>query len=119
MSSGSTYCRHISVTVMKTCCHSPTARKIHTQFQIECFNEQKQPTGFKYNMCCFHKQLELEDKPDLDGNSALLGDHLLLLALFALMEKLGGDVISGPSGSEVSERGLAYKKTWHGMCHFI
>lgn len=48
-------------------------------------NEQKQPTGFKYNMCRFHKQLELEDKADIDGNSALLGDHLLLLALFALM----------------------------------
>lgn len=82
-------------------------------------NEQKQPTGFKYNMCRLHKQLGLEDKPDLDGNSALLGDHLLLLALFALMEKLGGDIISGPSGSEVREKGLVYKKTWHSMCHFI
>lgn len=68
--------------------------------QNRMLNERKQPTGFKYNICRFHKQLELEDKADLDGNSALLGDHLLLLALFALMGKLGGDIISGPSGSE-------------------
>lgn len=100
MNTGSTYCGYISVTVMKmTAVRQPPQNS--DPIPNRMLNEQKQPTGFKYNMCCFHKQLGLEDKPDLDGNFALVGDHLLLLALFALMEKLGGDVISGPSGSEV------------------
>ncbi len=119
MNTGSTYYGQISITVDKT---GGTMLLIANQPQNShpipnrMLNEQKQPTGFKYNMCRFHKQLELEDKADIDGNSALLGDHLLLLAPFALM---GRDVISGPSGSEVREKGLAYKKTWHSMCHFI
>jgi len=34
------------------------------------------------------------------------------------MEKLGDDIISGPSGSEVREKGLAYKRTRHSTVSF-